>query len=331
MAATTAERMKLSSHGWQGSLLFARYQRHAGNAKPSTRIWAHAIEAQRLSKLDDLVQSSLLAVTNDRVGRPMERAFSLAWRGAKIGYRRLGSGPVLVFLRSEDSLPDDPGFVETLSKSFDLIIPDHPGFRSSDTPDWLKGMGDTAYFYLDFLEQLDLTDVHLVGSSLGGWIAAELAIRDTARIATISLIAPFGVRRRGTPFGDIFMWTAEENLENRRFDRALADKFLAAARNQSPEAATAYLKDRYAAARLCWHPRFHNPELERWLHRIDRPLHLIWGDDDKIVPLDVAESWREALPQARLRVIERCGHLPQVEHPRATAETIQSLIHEARA
>jgi pimeloyl-ACP methyl ester carboxylesterase len=258
----------------------------------------------------------------------MGEELSLVWRGATIRYRRFGQGPALLYLRSEDSLPDSPVFLETLSQNFDVIVPDHPGFRASDTPDWLKGIGDAAYFYLDFLERLELTSVHLVGASLGGWMAAEMAVRTCERIATMSLIAPFGVRRKGTPFGDIFMWTPEENLQHRLFDQALAEQFLAAARTQTPETATAYLKDRYAAARLCWHPRFHSPEIERWLSRIGRPLQLIWGDSDKVVPIAIAENWRQALPQARLSVIERCGHLPQLEHPQATAEKIRSFINE---
>jgi pimeloyl-ACP methyl ester carboxylesterase len=259
----------------------------------------------------------------------MHAEFSLVWRGATIRYRRFGRGPVLMFLRSEDSLPDAPGFLDSLAQDFDVIVPDHPGFRNSDTPDWLKGIGDAAYFYLDFLGELNLAGVHLVGSSLGGWIAAEIAVRDCARLETMTLISPFGVRRKGTAFGDIFMWTPEENLRNRLFDQKLAEQFVAAAQTQSKDEATAYLKDRYAAARLCWHPRFHNPELGRWLHRIARPVHLIWGDSDRIVPCAIAETWREALPQARLSVIERCGHLPQREHPQATADKIRSFISEA--
>ena len=258
----------------------------------------------------------------------MGSEFSLAYRGATIRYRRFGQGPALLFLRSEDSLADAPAFVDALARDFDVIIPDHPGFRTSDTPDWLKGIGDAAYFYLGFLEQLDLERVHLVGGSLGGWIAAEIAIRTCERIATLNLIAPLGVRRKGMPFGDIFMWTPEENLRHRLFDQALAEQFLAEARTQSQEAATAYLKDRYATARLCWHPRFHNPELERWLPRIVRPLQLIWGDSDKVVPVGIAETWQQALPQARLSVIERSGHLPQLEQPQATADKIRSFIKE---
>jgi pimeloyl-ACP methyl ester carboxylesterase len=156
-----------------------------------------------------------------------------------------------------------------------------------------------------------------------------MAVRTCARIATLNLIAPFGVRRKGIRFGDIFMWTPQENVRHRLFDQALAEQFVTAARTQSPEAATADLKDRYATARLCWHPRFHNPELERWLPRIVRPLQLIWGDSDKVVPVGIAEAWRQALPQARLSVIARCGHLPQLEHPQVTAEKIRSFIDEA--
>jgi pimeloyl-ACP methyl ester carboxylesterase len=258
----------------------------------------------------------------------MDEELSLAWRGATIRYRRFGEGPALLYLRSEDSLPDSPVFLEALSQTFQVIVPDHPGFRSSDTPDWLKGIGDAAYFYLDFLEHLGLDKVHLVGGSLGGWMAAEIAVRSCERIATMSLIAPFGVRRKGVPFGDIFMWTPEENLRHRLFDQGLAQQFLDEAQAQSPETATAYLKDRYATARLCWHPRFHNPELERWLPRIVPPLHFIWGDTDKVVPMGIAEAWQQALPRARLSVIERCGHLPQLEHPQTTAEKIRAFINE---
>jgi pimeloyl-ACP methyl ester carboxylesterase len=157
-----------------------------------------------------------------------------------------------------------------------------------------------------------------------------VAVRSCERISTLNLISPFGVRRRGAPFGDIFMWTPEENIYHRLFDQAFAKELVAAAQAQSPDQATAYLKDRYATARLSWHPRFHNPELKRWLHRIARPLQLIWGDSDKIVPISVAETWREALPEAHLSLIERCGHLPQIEHPAETADKIRSFIEEVR-
>jgi pimeloyl-ACP methyl ester carboxylesterase len=256
----------------------------------------------------------------------MRNGFSFVCKGARIHYQRSGDGPPLLFLKSEDSLPGSDRFIDALTQEFDVIVPDHPGFGASDTPDWLKGIGDAAYFYLDFFNRLDLTQMHIVGSSLGGWLAAEIAVRNTDRIASITLISPLGVRRKGVPFGDIFMWTPEENLRNRLFDQKTAECLVALARNHSKDEATAYLKDRYAAARLCWHPRFHNPELQRWLHRIDRPLQLIWGDADRIVPPEISAVWRDALPQAQLVMIEQCGHLPHIEHPTTVADKVRLFI-----
>jgi pimeloyl-ACP methyl ester carboxylesterase len=253
---------------------------------------------------------------------------SLVWRGAKIHYRRGGSGAPVLLLKSEDALPLDARFVAALAADFDLIVPDHPGFGQSDTPDWLKGIGDAAYFYLDFIAALQLDSVHVVGCSLGGWLAAEVAIRNCGPLASLTLIAPFGVRRRGAAFGDVFLWTPEENLRNRFFDQTHAEHFLGTIRGHTDHEAAALLKDRYTTARLAWQPRFFNPELERWLHRIARPVQLLWGDSDRVVPPAVAESWRAQLPQARLAMIERCGHLPHIEHPTATADRIKSFIAE---
>jgi len=82
-----------------------------------------------------------------------------------------------------------------LAKRFDVIVPEHPGFGASDTPAWLDTVGDLANFYLDFLDALDLRGVHLVGSSLGGWIAADLAVRNASRLASLTLIGAAGILR----------------------------------------------------------------------------------------------------------------------------------------
>ena len=80
-----------------------------------------------------------------------------------------------------------------------MIVPEHPGFDDSDTPDWLDTIHDLAYFYLDFLAQLDLDRVHLAGVSLGGWIAAEMAVRDTSRLASLTLVGAAGIHVPGVP------------------------------------------------------------------------------------------------------------------------------------
>ena len=100
-------------------------------------------------------------------------------RDCRIRLMRGGTGAPLLFLHGGGGAGIWLPSMAALAKKFDVIAPEHPGFGASDTPPWLDNVADLAYFYLDFLEQLDLRGVHLVGSSLGGWIAAELAVRNS--------------------------------------------------------------------------------------------------------------------------------------------------------
>ena len=106
----------------------------------------------------------------------------------RIRLMRGGSGPPLLFLHGGGGIGIWLPSMARLAKTFDVIAPEHPGFGASDTPDWLDNIADLANFYLDFLDQLDLRGVHLVGSSLGGWVAAELAVRNASRLASLTLI-----------------------------------------------------------------------------------------------------------------------------------------------
>ena len=251
--------------------------------------------------------------------------------GAKLRFRRTGkeSGPKVLYLRSEESLPADAGFIEKLASDYDVIIPDHPGFGQSDNPEWLRGMADTAYFYLDFLDHLDVKNLHIIGTSMGGWIGAEIAVRDASRLTSLSLIAPYGVREKGQTFGDIFLWTPEQNIRNRFTDQQYASQFLG--QEHTSRETTELLKDRYATARLGWAPRFHNPELQRWLHRINLPVLLVWGDDDKIAPPAMAKAWQAGLPKSKLITLPACGHLPHMERADETLAAVSSFIAETRA
>ena len=251
--------------------------------------------------------------------------------GANIRYSRAGKsgGKPVLYLRSEESLPADADFVEQLRGDYDVIAPDHPGFGQSDNPGWLRGMGDTAYFYLDFLEHLGLQHIHIVGASMGGWIGAEIAVRDCSRIASLSLIAPYGARTKGEVYGDVFLWTPEQNIRNRFHDQTFAEKFLGV--DQTARETTGLLKDRYATARLGWQPRFHNPEMQRWLHRIKRPVLLVWGEDDKVAPMTMSKAWADGLPTSNLVTIPACGHLPHMERAAHTHAAVASFIEETRA
>ena len=253
--------------------------------------------------------------------------------GAKIAWRErreaAEGAACILYLRSEESLPGDQEFEDALAQQHHLIIPDHPGFGASDTPDWFRSMGDIAYFYLDFLSALQVRDVHIVGASMGGWIGAEIAARDPERIASLSLLAPLGVRQTGHSYGDVFLWTPEQNIRALFADQQMADKYLQ--REQTAETTAALLKDRYATARIGWAPRFHNPELQRWLHRITMPALLLWGADDKIAPPAMAKAWQAGLPKSRLAMIPQCGHLPHMEAWQQASSHVLQFIAEAQS
>src|SRR5213082_4190392 len=185
-----------------------------------------------------------------------------------------GGAQPLVFLHGAGGHTGWMAFLEELSQRFAVYAPEHPGFGQSDDPPWLDGVGDLAYFYLDFLKALGLERVHLMGTSLGGWIAAEMAVRDTARLASLTLVGAVGITAGGETIPDIFRMPVEENL--RRF---YADQERAARRVGDVAKADMRLvaKNQATVTRLAYRPRFYNPDLGKWLHRIDVPTLLIWG------------------------------------------------------
>ena len=249
-------------------------------------------------------------------------------RGCKIGLMRAGAGEPMLFLHGAAGAPAWTPFMAKMAERFDLLVPEHPAFGGSDTPDWLDSVGDLAYFYLDFIKQHGLKGVHLVGTSLGGWTALELAIRNTSALKTLTVSCPVGLRIPDVPVGDVFMWTPEQRVRNVVHDQRLADQMLSV---QPTEAqADILLKNHYALARLAWQPRFFNPDLEKWLHRIDVPTHIVWGRDDKLVPVAYAQAFAKLVPSARVTIIPECGHLPHAEKTDEFVRVVSAFCQERR-
>jgi pimeloyl-ACP methyl ester carboxylesterase len=211
-------------------------------------------------------------------------------------------------------------FMQQLAERFDVLVPEHPGYGLSDEPGWLENIHDVAYFYLDFLEHLELDNVTVVGSSMGGWMAMELAVRDASRLASLVLVAPAGISAPGVQPADIFLMSAEELVRNLFFDQRLAEARLA--EPVTAEALDIALKNKHTTARLAWEPRLHDPFLPKWLHRIDVPVKIIWGKEDRILPIAFMEEYKRLIPKAQTRVVEGAGHLPQAEKPDLFVELV---------
>ena len=227
--------------------------------------------------------------------------------GCAIRLFRGGAGQKLVFLHGAGGHTGWMAFLEELSTRFAVFAPEHPGFGQSDDPPWLDEVADLAYFHLDLLKALGLDRVHLMGTSLGGWIAAEMAVRNTAPLASLTLVGAVGITAGGEPIPDIFRMPVEENL--RRF---YADPDRAARRvGDLAKADTSIVaKNRATVMRLAYRPRFHNPGLAKWLHRIDVPTLLLWGAEDGLVPPKFGEAYRALIPGSQLIVLPQAGHAP---------------------
>ena len=244
-----------------------------------------------------------------------------------VSLRRAGKGQPLLFLHGADGYSQWLPFFDALAEQYELLVPEHPGFGASDDPPLIRSVPDMAMFYLDLLETLDLRNLHIVGHSLGGWIAAEILTRDRSRAKSLTLISSAGIRVEGVPSGDLFIWNREELLRNVFYNQSYAD--IALSLQPTEQQIDTMLKNRFTATKLGWQPRWFDPDLEKWLHRIKLPALIIWGKEDKVMPAAYAALWRERLPDARrLVMIEECGHVPQIEKLGETIGPLRDFLAE---
>lgn len=233
--------------------------------------------------------------------------------GCSLLVRRAGKGPALLWLHGTDGLFEWPSLLDRLATRFSVVAPDLPGFGASTIPPWMDDVSDLAYLHLDLLARLGLERTHVAGHSLGGWVGLEMAVRQTTRIRSLALIAPAGLHVKGVPKADIFMIDPDEQARLAYADPALAES--AAERAGASRNQDAAIASRVASARFGWSPRFHNPRLGRWLHRVDVPTLIVWGAQDRIFAPAHAPAFHQAIPGSQVALIEKAGHMPHVECP----------------
>jgi pimeloyl-ACP methyl ester carboxylesterase len=253
---------------------------------------------------------------------------TLVTRGTRVRVRHAGSGKPVLFLHGAGGWPAWLPFFDRLSQRFAITVPEHPSFGASDDPHWLRDVADLAMYYLDLLDSAYSSPVHVIGHSLGGWTAAEAAIRNTRRVASLTLLAPAGIRVKGTAPGDNFIWSPEEAIRNRYYNQSFAEALLQA---PSPDEAQLDidLQNRVAAVKFGWEPRWFNPALEKWLHRIAVPTHVVWGVQDKILPSAYAPLWGERVTGAQISMVEACGHSPHIEQCDLVTEKVIAFLDRA--
>lgn len=252
-------------------------------------------------------------------------------RGTRIHLETAGTGPPLLYLHGAGDLGPWPPALTALAGRFSVHRPDHPGFNASGDNDSIDSVHDLAFFYLDLLDALGLDPVIVVGMSLGGWLAADLAALEPSRVGRLVLVAASGVRAE-VPTPDVFALSPVELAERMFHTDAARSAAIerAAAIEQDPPLFERYLRNRMATANLGWNPYMHDPKLLDRLHRISAPTLIVWGAEDRLLPVAYARRWAELLPSARVEILEATGHLPLAERPRAFLDVVEDFLGSDR-
>ena len=247
------------------------------------------------------------------------RTEQLEVRGYRVPVQIGGKGEPLLLLHGAGGAGLWTPFHAALAERFTVYAPVHPGFAGTPLPDWVKSVADLVYHYMDVLNALGLRRITLAGISLGGWIATEFAVTRPDLVQRLVLMAPIGVRP-DSPMPDLFILDPQEAPRYLFADPKMAAALRPAA-PPSAEMITAMWSEQAAVARLIW-KRPYNPQLERRLHHITAPVLLLWGAEDRLVPVAHGRKLQKLIANAQLVVIEGAGHVAPLEKPGEMAQAI---------
>ena len=226
-----------------------------------------------------------------------------------------GTGGPFVYLHSAlgESFMWFP-FYQEWAKQFRVIVPTHPGFGQSGGFDEIDAVEDMAFHYVELFDALGLEQVCLGGVSLGGWIAAEFAVRWPERVKKLWIADAPGFWVDEQPMPDLFrVMQSRTKLRQLLFhDPESYMAKLVVQDNPEDERLLAAYQNMTVLARLVWE-RPYDPKLARRLHRIQCPTLLVWGANDQLVPPAYAAGYRQHIAGSELKLIPDCGHLPMFE------------------
>ncbi len=252
-----------------------------------------------------------------------------------------GSGPPLLYLHGfadvhsvkESWLP----FHERLAEHGRVIAPAHPGCARTDEDKDIDTIEDVVFHYLEVLDSAKLSHFDLVGTCVGGWIAAELAARHPEKIRKLVLIGAAGLFVQGALIGDVFMNAQPEygssyaSLRQMLFSSAnhpIALELFPDGKGELEDEVRRYQMLRLSSRIGFKPPYFYNHSLKNRLHRITPPTLVIWGEHDRMVPRVHGETYAERIPDAKLIIIPAAGHSAHAEKPDETAKLIGEFLKQ---
>jgi pimeloyl-ACP methyl ester carboxylesterase len=197
-----------------------------------------------------------------------------------------------------------------------VLSPTHPGFAGEPRPEWVTDVDDLALTYLDLLEQLDLRDVIVVGFSFGGWIAAEMAVRNTTRLSGLILVDAAGIVVDGHEIVNVF-------------SRAPGTSSGPGSEQQTTNPAAPGPEQRganFQALAVYGREGMRDPKLRRRLARVTIPALVVWGENDPVLDPDYGRAYAQSLPNARFELIREAGHFPQFDQPERLLSCVREFV-----
>jgi pimeloyl-ACP methyl ester carboxylesterase len=248
--------------------------------------------------------------------------------GISVELRRGGKGAPLLVIHSELGVPGWLDSFARLAEHYDVIVPSLPGYGRSTRPDWIMGVHDLAAWVTWLARDLDIrTPVNVVGSSLGGWVAAEIATVAPQFINKMVLVGAMGIK---PDRGEIFDYFLDGGLTGLRRAFHRPDESAEFKRywgkEWTPEEADLVEQHREMTCRIAWKPYMHSLTLRHLLPGSRTPTLLVWGREDAITPMSSAEIYQRAIPRARLVTIANCGHMPEMEKPADFVELVRNFL-----
>jgi pimeloyl-ACP methyl ester carboxylesterase len=230
----------------------------------------------------------------------------------------------LLVLHHETGTLDRLPLYDALAAHYDVLVPHHPGYSRSQRPEWMRSVRDIAVIYRGLLNELGLQKAALVGLGFGGWIAAEMATMAPGDLSHLVLVGAMGIK---PPVGDILDLAITGYIDYARagfHDQKAFDRVYGA----EPTNDQLEMWDicREMSFRVAWKPYMYSQTLPHLLGAVRAPALLVWGDEDKVVPQSAAKRYLEALPNARLEIVKRCGHCVDMEQPEALAKLVTDFI-----
>jgi pimeloyl-ACP methyl ester carboxylesterase len=247
--------------------------------------------------------------------------------GVRIQLRSGGAGPPLLVLHGELGVPGWLRAYEHLARHFTVHVPSLPGFGQSARPDWIASVRDLAAWVTWFVRDLKLPQpLPVIGSSLGGWVAAEIATMNAGLFTKMVLVGAAGLQPDAGHVWDYFVHSNQEAFAQAFHDPAKAPEYERYYGAWTPEDEAQAEWNREMAARLLWKPYMRSHTLPDLLRGIATPTLVVWGREDAIIPLGVCQRYVRAIPGATATVLDRCGHLPEMEQPDAFVHAVLEFL-----